>query len=81
MLKKQSVRYYDSRGSRVFDVLNALLLVGLGLVTVLPLLYVLAGSFATESEIGSRPFFLWPEKFVTDTYGTSSPPTRSSARC
>ncbi|MGW7681064.1 carbohydrate ABC transporter permease [Kribbella sp. NPDC054772] len=65
---KQRVRYYDSVGSRVFDVLNAVLLAGLGVVTVLPLLYVLAGSFATESEISSRPFFLWPHKFVTDTY-------------
>ncbi|GAB3931027.1 carbohydrate ABC transporter permease [Kribbella albertanoniae] len=66
--KKKSVRYYDSLGSRTFDVLNVVLLVGLGIITVLPLVYVLAGSFATESEISSRPFFLWPEKFVTDTY-------------
>ncbi|GAA1578086.1 carbohydrate ABC transporter permease [Kribbella sancticallisti] len=68
MPRKQSVRYYDSRGSRAFDVVNGVLLTGLALVTVLPLLYVLAASFATESEISSRPFFLWPEKFVTDTY-------------
>ena len=53
----------------MFDVLNVVvLLLALAVVTVLPLLYVLAGSFATESEIDSRPFFLWPEKFVTDTY-------------
>jgi len=55
---KQRVRYYDSAGSRLFDVLNVVLLTGLAIVTVLPLLYVLAGSFATESEISSRPFFL-----------------------
>jgi len=65
---KQRVRYYDSVGSRVFDVLNVVVLTALALVTVLPLLYVLAGSFSTESEISSRPFFLWPHKFVTDTY-------------
>ncbi|MFF0345716.1 carbohydrate ABC transporter permease [Kribbella sp. NPDC004875] len=65
---KQRVRYYDSVGSRVFDVLNVVVLSALALVTVLPLLYVLAGSFATESEISSRPFFLWPHRFVTDTY-------------
>jgi putative aldouronate transport system permease protein len=68
MATNHSVRYYDSRGSRAFDVLNAVVLTALSLVTVLPLLYVLAGSFATESEISSRPFFLWPHKFVTDTY-------------
>lgn len=68
MSAKKSVGQHASVGSRVFDALNIALLVGLALVTVLPLLYVLAGSFATESEIASRPFFLWPEKFVTSTY-------------
>jgi len=62
------VKHYTSLGSRLFDVLNLLLLVGLAAITVLPLLYVLAGSFAGEAEIASRPFFLWPEKFVTGTY-------------
>jgi putative aldouronate transport system permease protein len=64
----RSVRHYDSVGSRVFDVLNVVLLLGLVAITVLPLLYVLAGSFASEAEIDSRPFFLWPEKFATDAY-------------
>ena len=56
------------KGSKLFDVLNSVFLLGLGVITVLPLLYVLAGSFASESEIASRHFFLWPEKFVTTTY-------------
>jgi putative aldouronate transport system permease protein len=68
MTRRKTLRHYDSAGSRVFDTLNLLFLVGLGVFTVLPLLYVLAGSFATEAEISSRPFFLWPEKFVTETY-------------
>ncbi len=67
-LRSRSVRHYDSIGSRVFDVLNAVLLLGLAAVTILPLLYILAGSFASEAEIDSRPFFLWPEKVVTDAY-------------
>jgi putative aldouronate transport system permease protein len=66
--KKKLSSEYDTIGSRAFDTFNVIVLVGLALVTVLPLLYVLAGSFASESEIASRPFFLWPEKFVTDTY-------------
>jgi putative aldouronate transport system permease protein len=61
-------KHRASLGSRVFDVANVVLLSGLALVTILPLLYVLAGSFATEAEIASRPFFLWPEKVVTSTY-------------
>ncbi|MBN6055501.1 carbohydrate ABC transporter permease [Nonomuraea sp. RK-328] len=65
---KKLTTEYSTVGSRVFDVINVAVLVGLALVTVLPLLYVLAGSFASEAEISARPFFLWPEKFVTDTY-------------
>jgi putative aldouronate transport system permease protein len=67
--KRRSVRHYNSVGSRVFDVLNVALLISLATVTVLPLFYVLAASFATESEIDTRPFFLWPKHFVTDAYG------------
>jgi putative aldouronate transport system permease protein len=66
--RTRSIRHYDSVGSRVFDVLNVLILLSLAAITVVPLFYVLAGSFASEAEIDSRPFFLWPEKFVTDAY-------------
>ncbi|MET7461860.1 carbohydrate ABC transporter permease [Nonomuraea sp. NPDC005501] len=58
----------SSLGSRVFDTLNIVVLSALALVTILPLLYVLAGSFAGEAEISSRPFFLWPKKIVTESY-------------
>jgi putative aldouronate transport system permease protein len=57
-----------SVGSRVFDGLNALLLLALAVVTVLPFLYVVAGSFAGESELSERSFFLWPHKVVTGAY-------------
>ncbi|MBF8187908.1 carbohydrate ABC transporter permease [Nonomuraea sp. K274] len=65
---KQAVHHHNSPGGRVFDALNVVVLAGLALITVLPLLYVLAGSFAGEAEISSRPFFLWPQKFVTESY-------------
>lgn len=55
-------------GSRVFDAVNVVALVGLAAVTILPFLYVAAGSLATESEITARPFFLWPHHVVTDSY-------------
>jgi putative aldouronate transport system permease protein len=58
----------SSVGSRVFDTLNIVVLVGLALITILPMLYVLAASFAGEAEIAARPFFLWPEKIVTESY-------------
>ena len=63
--------------SRAFDALNVAVLVGLAAITVLPFLYVLAGSFASETELALRPFFLWPNEvdltayeyvFSTDTF-------------
>jgi putative aldouronate transport system permease protein len=42
--------------------------VGLAVATVAPFLYVIAGSFAKESEIAERPFFLWPHEIVADSY-------------
>ncbi|MFG1703355.1 carbohydrate ABC transporter permease [Nonomuraea sp. M3C6] len=67
-MTKQSVKHHHTLGGRAFDTLNVVVLAGLALITVLPLLYVLAGSFAGEAEISSRPFFLWPEKIVTESY-------------
>ncbi|MEV4074031.1 carbohydrate ABC transporter permease [Nonomuraea fuscirosea] len=65
---KLKVDNNGSLGSRVFDALNVIVLVALALITVLPLLYVLAGSLANEAEISTRPFFLWPHKIVTEAY-------------
>lgn len=54
--------------SRGFDVVNIAVLVGLAVVTVLPFIYVAAGSFAKEAEIAERSFFLWPREVVADSY-------------
>lgn len=59
---------FNTRAGRVFDVLNVLLLIAVGLLALLPFLYVLAGSFATEYEITTRPFFVWPHEFTTTSY-------------
>ncbi|MFC4121230.1 carbohydrate ABC transporter permease [Nonomuraea zeae] len=66
--KKLAVNNNSSLGNRAFDTLNIVVLVGMALITVLPLLYVLAGSFAPEPQIASEPFFLWPERIVTESY-------------
>ena len=66
--KSGRVRHFATPGSRLFDTFNYLVLIVLALVTILPLLYVFAGSFASEPEIRSRTFFLWPHKFVTSTW-------------
>lgn len=59
---------YDSPRDKVFDGLNIAVLLGFAALTILPFLYVLAASFATESEIASRPFFLWPDDPTLETY-------------
>jgi putative aldouronate transport system permease protein len=59
---------FNTGPGRVFDVVNLVVLALVGIVAVLPFLYVLAGSFATESELTSRSFFVWPEVWTTASY-------------
>ncbi len=61
-------KMHNTPAGRVFDVFNHILLIVMGLVTLVPFLYVVAGSFATEAEIASRPFFLIPETITLDAY-------------
>jgi putative aldouronate transport system permease protein len=59
---------FNTRAGRAFDVVNVTLLTAVGLLAVIPFLYVLAASFATDGEITTRPFFLWPHEFATTAY-------------
>ncbi|HZG87784.1 carbohydrate ABC transporter permease [Paenibacillus sp.] len=51
---------HDSFIEKMFDGVNYLLLFIFALVTVLPFVYIIAGSFATEAELTARKFFLFP---------------------
>ncbi|TDE89166.1 carbohydrate ABC transporter permease [Occultella glacieicola] len=65
------VKYrFNTPAGKAFDVVNVVVLVGVGAIAILPFLYVLAGSFATEYELTTRPFFLWPNEFTTDAYAS-----------
>lgn len=68
VFRKREKYRFNTRAGRVFDAVNVLLLSVIGFIAILPFLYVLAGSFATEVEITTRPFFLWPREFVTTSY-------------
>ncbi|MEI7024723.1 carbohydrate ABC transporter permease [Paenibacillus sp. y28] len=57
-----------SWGSRVFDSVNTALLIAFALLTVIPLIYVIAGSFATQKELLQRGFILFPTEFSMDAY-------------
>lgn len=57
-----------SLGSKAFDTFNYTFLTIFALVTLLPFIYVIAGSFATEKELTERAFFLIPREFSIEAY-------------
>ncbi len=61
-------RMHNTSFGKVFDVFNHIFLAIVGIVTVVPFLYVIAGSFASESELATRSFFLIPNEFTTVAY-------------
>ncbi|WP_372636313.1 carbohydrate ABC transporter permease [Cohnella sp.] len=54
--------------SRLFDGVNYTLLTLVALVTVLPFLHVIAGSFTTVQELAQKQFVLFPTVFTLDAY-------------
>lgn len=62
------MKIHNTRGGRIFDAANYVFLAVIGILTLLPFVYVFAGSFATEAEITRRPFFIWPEQFTLGSY-------------
>jgi putative aldouronate transport system permease protein len=55
-------------GNRLFDAINYLLLTIVAVVTVLPLVHVLAGSVTTVEEMARKPFVLIPTEFTLNAY-------------
>ena len=54
--------------SRIFDIVNYTLLSIIGLVTILPFLHVIAGSFTTVTELAQKQFVLFPTVWSLDAY-------------
>lgn len=63
-----SVKQNETIGSRIFDVCNYLFLTLYAIIAIIPFLYVIAGSFATEVEHARRAFFLIPREVNFDAY-------------
>lgn len=70
MAKKQKVKskVIKSPGERVVDAVIYIVLGLIALSTVLPFLYVLAGSFATEKELTEKAFFIIPSVWSINAY-------------
>ena len=57
-----------SPGDAFVQVLLYVIVALFAIATVIPFLYVLAGSFATEAELTEKSFFLFPTVFSTNAY-------------
>ena len=64
----QGVRVKKCVGDRIVDVIIQGVLGLIALSTVLPFLYVLAGSFATEKELTEKAFFIIPSVWSINAY-------------
>jgi len=65
---KEGAKVKRSLGDRIVDVIIYVVLGLIALSTVLPFLYVLAGSFATEKELTEKAFFIVPTVWSTNAY-------------
>lgn len=65
---KQGSKVKKSLGDRIVDVIIYIVLGLVALSTVLPFLYVLAGSFATDKELTEKAFFIIPEVWSLNAY-------------
>ena len=55
-------------GSRIFDVMNYLIVTLIALTTLFPFIYIISASFATEYEITTRPMFIIPQDVTLNAY-------------
>ena len=66
--KQGRVRMRKSPAERVGMTLVYLVCILAGVLTIVPFLYVVAGSFATEKELVERAFFIIPRTISTNAY-------------
>ncbi len=65
---KEGAKVKKSLGDQIVDVIIYVVLGLIALSTVLPFLYVFAGSFATEKELTERAFFIIPTEWSKNAY-------------
>ncbi|MBP3656089.1 MAG: carbohydrate ABC transporter permease [Clostridia bacterium] len=57
-----------SIGSRIFDILNYVIITAVAFTTILPFIYIIGASFASEYELTVRPMFIIPQDITFDAY-------------
>lgn len=68
MAKTAALKVKRSPGDRIVQVIIYLFIGLFALATLLPFVYVVAGSFATERELTERAFFLFPHDISLNAY-------------
>lgn len=68
MAKTKHLKIKRSPGDQVVQVLIYLFVGIFALVTLMPFVYIVAGSFATERELTERAFFLFPRTLSMNAY-------------
>ena len=62
------VGVYRTAGSVIFDIINYLVIGIAAFTTVMPIIYIIFNSFATELELQTRSMFIIPNTWSTDAY-------------
>ena len=62
------VGIHNTVGSRTFDILNYVLVSLFAFLTIMPFVYIIGASFATEYELSTRPMFIIPHDVSLDAY-------------
>lgn len=65
---KQSTKIKRSPADQAVQIILYILVAVFALATLLPFIYIVAGSFATERELTERAFFLIPHEFSLNAY-------------
>ncbi len=58
----------ESAASKTFDVLNYVIVSLVAFTTIMPFIYILGASFASEYELATRPMFIIPRDVTLDAY-------------
>ena len=62
------VGQYETLGSRIFDAANYIVVTLVSITTILPFVYIIGASFASEYELATRPMFIIPQDVTLDAY-------------
>ena len=66
--KKKDIKIRKSPGDRIVDVMIYTMLGLVAVSAILPFLYILGGSFATNKELTEKAFFIIPEVWSLNAY-------------